>query len=40
MRFRFTKIAAKGVGSMELAIFLLVCVVIVVAALGFLKKKK
>lgn len=40
MHFRFTKIAAKGTGSIELAIFLIACVVIVVIALGFLKKKK
>lgn len=37
--FRFTKIEAKGIGSFELAIFLGCCVVILIVALGFIKKK-
>lgn len=39
LHFRFTRIEAKGIGSMEMAVFLACCVVILVVALGFIKKK-
>ncbi len=40
MKFRFLSISAKGTGTIELAVFLAVSVLIVVVALGFIKKKK
>lgn len=38
--FRFLRIEARGLGSIELAIFIGVCVVIIVLALGFIRKRR
>ncbi len=40
MKFRIFSVSAKGTGTVELAIFLAVSVLIVVVALGFIKKKR
>lgn len=40
MKFRIQSISAKGTGTIELAAFLFVSVLIVVVALGFIKKRK
>lgn len=40
MKFRILSVSAKGTGTIELAIFLVVSVLIVVIALGFIKKKR
>ncbi len=40
MKFRILAISAKGTGTVELAVFLAVSVLIVIVALGFIKKKK
>ncbi len=40
LHIRISHISAKGVGILELAIFLGACLVIVVAIFGFVKKKK
>lgn len=37
--FRFLRIEARGLGSVELAVFLTICIVIIVFALGFIRKR-
>ncbi len=40
MKFLFTSIRAKGTGTIELAVFLAISVIVVIVALGFIRKKK